>query len=266
VSGTDTDLRGLTPIWLLGLALVLGSFITIFAPMVASPDHVKLSDWFGFAGSFAGAMVTLAAAAWAWRAVQGQIGQAENAIEAARTKEEFAARAVLPFALSSLHTYVARVIKQLAALPSPLGHDEKLVAAELPMDDVDAIRVCIRYAAEAEAEQIAELLKFLQIQNSRYRGFCLDVAKGHDLPSPFQQQDRMVDALTLHALLERTFVYARGENYRAPRATSSELLSGVFLNGLQDHPEIMEEIDRREKAEKAAQVPAPDDDGEPEAS
>ena len=140
MSGTDTDLQGLAPIWLLGLALVLGSFITIFAPTVASPDHVKLSDWFGFAGSFAGAMVTLAAAAWAWSAVQGQIGQAENAIEAARAKEEFASRAVLPFALSSLHTYVARVIKQLAALPSPLGHDEKLVAAELPMDDVDAIR------------------------------------------------------------------------------------------------------------------------------
>jgi hypothetical protein len=253
MSGTDIDLRGLTPIWLLALALVLGAFITVFAPIVASPDHVRLSDWFGFAGSFAGAMVTLAAAAWAWRAVQGQIGQAENAIEAARAKEEFASRAVLPFALSSLHTYVARVIKQLAALPSPLEHDETLVATELPMDDVDAIRVCIRYAAAAEAEQIAEMLKFIQIQNSRYRGFCLDVAKGRDLPSPFQQQHRMLDALTLHALLERTFVYARGENYKAPRATSSELLSGVLLNGLQDHPEIMAGIALREEAENAPQ-------------
>ena len=251
MSGTDIGHRGLTPIWRLALALVLGVFITVIAPIVASPDHVKLSDWFGFAGSFAGAMVTLAAAALAWRAVQGQIRQAENAIEAGRAKEEFASRAVLPFALSSLHTYVARVIKQLAALPSPLGPDETPVATELPMDDVDAIRTCIRYAAAAEAEQIAEMLKFLQIQNSRYRGFCLDIARGHDLPSPFQLQHRIREALTLHALLERTFVYARGENYRAPSATSRELLSGVLVNGLQDRPEIMEEIDRRETVEKA---------------
>jgi len=56
----------------------------------------------------------------------------------------------------------------------------------------------------------------------------------------------------LHALLERTFVYARGQNYGAPRATSSELFSGVLLNGLQDHSEIMAEIARREEAENAA--------------
>jgi hypothetical protein len=252
VSGTDIGLRGLTPIWLFALALVLGVFITVFAPIVASPDHVKLSDWFGFAGSLVGAMVTLAAAALAWRAVQGQIRQAENAIEAVRAKEEFASRAVLPFALSSLHTYVARVIKQLAALPSPMGPDETLIATELPMDDVSAIRSCIRYAAADEGEQIAEMLKFLQIQNSRYRGFCLDIARGRDLPSPFQLPPRILEALTLHALLERTFVYARGQNYRAPRATSSELFSGASLNGLRDHSEIMAEIARREEAENAA--------------
>ncbi len=195
----------------------------------------------------------LAAAALAWRAVQGQIKQAENAIEATRAKEEFASRAVLPFALSALHTHVARVIKQLATLPTPLERDETLVAAELPMNDVDAIRDCIRYAVGAEAEQIAEMLKYLQIQNSRYRGFCLDIARGPDLPSPFQLQHRILEALTLHALLERTFVYARGENYKVPSATSSELMTGVLLNRLQDCPEIMEEIDRREQGEKAAQ-------------
>ncbi len=97
------------------------------------------------------------------------------------------------------------------------------------------------------------MLKYLQIQNSRYRGFCLDIARGPDLPSPFQLQHRILEALTLHALLERTFVYARGENYKVPSATSSELMTGVLLNRLQDCPEIMEEIDRREQREKAAQ-------------
>jgi hypothetical protein len=253
VSAADIGHRGLTPIWLLALALVLGVFVTVFAPLVASPDHVKLSDWLGFAGSFAGAMVTLAAAALAWWAVQRQIKQAENAIEAARAKEEFASRAVLPFALTSLHTYVARVIQQLTAMRPPLGHDETVVAQELPMDDVDAIRDCIRYAVAAEAERIAEMLKFLQIQNSRYRGFCLDIAEGRNSPSPFQLQERIIDALTLFSLLERAFVYARGENYQSPKAISSELMNGVLLNRLQDNPEIMEEIDRREQAEKAAQ-------------
>jgi len=164
VNRTDLGYRGLAPIWLIALALVLGVLITVFAPILASPDPVKLSDWFGFAGSFVGAMVALTAAALAWRAVQGQIGQAEDAIEAARAKEEFASRAVLPFALSSLHTYVARVIKQLATLPSPLGPDQTLVATELPMDDVNAIRDCIRYATAAEADQIAETLNFFKFK------------------------------------------------------------------------------------------------------
>jgi hypothetical protein len=244
--GPDLGHSGLTPIWRLALALVLGVFITVFAPIAASADHVKLSDWLGFAGSFVGAMVTLAAAALAWWAVQSQIRQAKNAIETARAKEEFASRAVLPFALSSLNTYAVRVIKQLAALPTPLGHDETLVATELPMNDVDAIRACIRYAEAAEANQIAEMLKFLQIQNSRYRGFCLDVADRRNLLSPFQLQERIIDALTLFALLERAFVYARGENYKNPRATRSQLMSGVSLNGLQDHTEIIERINLRE--------------------
>ena len=69
---------GLTPIWLLMLALALGIFITTFAPIVASPDPVKLSDWLGFAGSLGGAIVALIAAWKAWSAVQDQIQQAER--------------------------------------------------------------------------------------------------------------------------------------------------------------------------------------------
>jgi len=62
----------LTPIWLACLgARALGVFITVLRPIVASPDHVKLSDWFGFAGSSRAAMVTLAAATLAWRASSG---------------------------------------------------------------------------------------------------------------------------------------------------------------------------------------------------
>jgi hypothetical protein len=87
----------------------------------------------------------------------GQIKQAKNAIEVARAKEEFASRAILPSALSSLNVYVVRVIEQLVALP--LTRDETLVATELPMQDVEAIRTCIRYAEATQAKQIAEILK-----------------------------------------------------------------------------------------------------------
>jgi len=145
---------GLTPIWLLALALVLGFSLRVFAPIVAVGRIMSnYSDWFGLCRALSRARwVTLAAATLAWRAVQGQIRQAENAIEAVRAKEEFASRAVLPFALSSLHTYVAASHQATCRAALSYGaRTKRWSLTELPMDDVSAIRSCIRYAAAAEA-------------------------------------------------------------------------------------------------------------------
>lgn len=65
--------QGLGTIGLLALATVLATLLSIGIPVIAASEPIKIADWLGFAGGFAGAMVTLIAAGIAWNAVQKQI-------------------------------------------------------------------------------------------------------------------------------------------------------------------------------------------------
>jgi hypothetical protein len=65
---------GLAPIWLISVAMVLGTSIVVLLPAsIAGGDVIKASDWIGFSGSIASGVMTLIAAAIAWFAVQSQI-------------------------------------------------------------------------------------------------------------------------------------------------------------------------------------------------
>lgn len=65
--------HGLGAIGALSLTAALAVLLTAGIPILLAGDPLKVSDWLGFAGSFAGAMVALIAAVIAWRAVQRQI-------------------------------------------------------------------------------------------------------------------------------------------------------------------------------------------------
>jgi len=84
------NLPGLSPLWLISLALVLGTMIVVVIPVsIATGDKIKSSDWIGFAGSIAAGAMTLFAATLAWFAVQRQIKSQEDAEErAARRSAE----------------------------------------------------------------------------------------------------------------------------------------------------------------------------------
>jgi hypothetical protein len=85
----DGNLPGLSPLWLVSLALVLGVSIVVAVPIsIATGDTIKLSDWIGFAGSIAGAAMTLLAATFAWFAVQKQIKAQEVAEQRAKLRSD----------------------------------------------------------------------------------------------------------------------------------------------------------------------------------
>ncbi|MGM4891241.1 hypothetical protein [Tardiphaga sp. 839_C3_N1_4] len=68
------NLPGLTPAWLVSLALALGTTIVVMIPVsIASGDPIKSSDWIGFAGNVVAGAMTLVAAIVAWFAVQSDI-------------------------------------------------------------------------------------------------------------------------------------------------------------------------------------------------
>ena len=79
-------LSGLSPIWLISLAMVLGTSVVVLLPAsIAGGEAIKASDWIGFAGSIASGVMTLIAATIAWFAVQRQIAVAR---EVASAKED----------------------------------------------------------------------------------------------------------------------------------------------------------------------------------
>ncbi|MET4236584.1 hypothetical protein ABIA85_009900 [Bradyrhizobium sp. LA6.10] len=71
------NLSGLSPLWLISLAMALGTLIVTLLPVaIASGDTIKTSDWIGFAGNVVSGAMTLFAAAIAWHAVRQQIAAA----------------------------------------------------------------------------------------------------------------------------------------------------------------------------------------------
>jgi hypothetical protein len=74
------NLPGLSPLWLISLAMALGILIVVMLPVsIATGDKIKSSDWIGFAGSVLAGAITLLAALIAWFAVQRQIAAQEDA-------------------------------------------------------------------------------------------------------------------------------------------------------------------------------------------
>jgi hypothetical protein len=63
-------LPGLSPVWLICVALVFGTFIVVFIPIsIAGGDAIKASDWIGFAGGVVGGVAVLIGAVVAWASV-----------------------------------------------------------------------------------------------------------------------------------------------------------------------------------------------------
>jgi len=60
------NLPGLSPLWLLLLALVLGTFLATALPLVVLTKEVMPADWLGFSGSIIGGGCTIAAGWWTY--------------------------------------------------------------------------------------------------------------------------------------------------------------------------------------------------------
>jgi hypothetical protein len=78
------NLPGLSPLWLMSLALMLGIFLATALPLVVLTKDIAPADWLGFSGGIIGAACTIFAGWLAYSAVQTQIRDARNE---ARTRQ-----------------------------------------------------------------------------------------------------------------------------------------------------------------------------------
>jgi hypothetical protein len=96
------NLPGLSPLWIISLAMILGVVILTFIPIsIATGENIKSSDWIGFAGSIAAGFMTLVAAVVAWFAVQKQISIQQ---EIARTQTAIQKFSILQSEFTALET------------------------------------------------------------------------------------------------------------------------------------------------------------------
>src|SRR5690348_6402627 len=85
----NNNFPGLSPLWLMILALALGVMIVVLIPVsIVGGEAIKASDWIGFARSVVAGAMTLIAGVIAWFSVQHQIKAQEAANERAFNRED----------------------------------------------------------------------------------------------------------------------------------------------------------------------------------
>lgn len=163
--------RGLTPICLLLLAALLGTLISVSVPFLFAKEDIKFSDWLGFSGSFLGAMVTLVAAAYAWRAVQAQLELQSKAVRLALiSREEDRIDKDRP-AFEDEVDLLLRLLTKLDYLPGRSGPEVELGQAGLLNEggklSISAIASRLPLSSEMRKRRIFDVLtKILDAEES----------------------------------------------------------------------------------------------------
>jgi hypothetical protein len=127
------NLPGLSPLWLISLALVLGTIIVVLIPVsIATGDKMKSSDWIGFAGSIAAGAMTLIAATLAWFAVQRQIKSQEDAEKRAAQRAEEQRNAQMSNAKEAAKIVLTQTVHAAAAVMNVTEQFLEALAADQP--------------------------------------------------------------------------------------------------------------------------------------
>jgi hypothetical protein len=127
----NSNLSGLSPLWLISLALILGSLITVAIP-ISIASTIKSSDWIGFAGSVVAGAITLFAAVLAWFAVQRQIAAQEDAEIRATQRLAEQRESELAHAKEAARIVLTQTVHAAAAVMNVTEQFLEALAAEPP--------------------------------------------------------------------------------------------------------------------------------------
>jgi hypothetical protein len=159
------NLSGLSPLWLISLAMVLGTVIVVMIPAaISGGDKIKASDWIGFAGNVLAGVVTIVAAIIAWVAVQQQIREQRKIIidqiereSEARRAREVEAKEVAIIVLRNPVFALAAVAKAIhdwyGIVEQPQSTNEYVNARALMKKTTVRLRTATNHFAVAQAWQ-----------------------------------------------------------------------------------------------------------------
>jgi hypothetical protein len=204
------------------------------------------------AGAFAGAWSTI-------RAVREQIAHSDKQEKQRRDYEEYAARSIMPLALSHITDYAGKCIVALVGvLQSRKGITSRVGSSSLsftipdfPKTVIEPLQNLVKYSEKEYADQISYLLAFLQIQHGRLSQLQANL-KGPAgssttiIVTDFSIQSAIFDAAELYSKAEMLFEYAR--RVKTGETTShvgyDQLFNALYINGIreEDHQELFQVI------------------------
>ncbi len=212
--------------WLLiGAGLAFGGVIGATTVAILLPN----ARWIGGDGrlqweTLATGLLAATAAFATVQVMRRTISQNDRQEAERRSRRERAARATLPLALSKLCEYATLCMKGVERIRECVDEQGNLdrkrareaianwTLPELPADTLSVVKGCIEHSDDQIAEAMAELIRQLQVQNSRLTGNLARIrslAPGGIVLS-FNIDTALVDAAAIHARCEALFPYARG--------------------------------------------------------
>jgi hypothetical protein len=198
--------------------------------------------------------LALIGAMWTVYYIHRQIKQVDDLEKARRSREELAARAVLPLALSQLVQYAnecLQLIKDHSMQPEnlhrpPLGENIELPTVQ--RDIIGTLQACVRYGDDNVVAQISTLLATLQVQQARLRDLISRRAQWPNRRIPrVQALDVMIDAAEVHAKASALFEYGREVADMRAKSTRQEINSAFFRIGIvtADEADLNDVLNRR---------------------
>ncbi|MBN9081362.1 MAG: hypothetical protein J0I16_07665 [Rhizobiales bacterium] len=219
---------------------IFGWFFTVFSFIfgcmlgVAVADR-EASDWlFRWSTLIAGVFALAGAAVTVWQ-IRKQISQSQMLSDRERDAESYAARSILPLALSEICEYSASCLKQQKAIFDAIrtGDNPDIVFPKLSPSLIGYLRDAVRYSKSPYAKKIADLIAHFQVQQARLRDLQEEVLRrGASGVFPPYLDQAILDAAEVYALASSLFDYARRqEEGERPTASIEAMASALRING-----------------------------------
>lgn len=199
----------------------------------------------------AGVLALIGAGLTVWF-IDRQIKQANGFERDRHAREEYAARVVLPMAISAIAQYAIDCIQLLEPFAPVTGKGPQLAAGmtapRIPDGILEPMQASARYADRNIAEEIGATLAWLQAQHSRLEGLIQRASGrlGKDIYN-VEATGSIMDAAELHARCSKLFPYSRGTPPDPDLTFQTQLRTALFIAGIVDvdHPALSAAISRR---------------------
>jgi hypothetical protein len=238
-------------ILLCALAAVVGLASAIVLPYVvidfknAPGTKITAADWAAWAQAI-GSILAVGTAAWIAVYQQDKNKQLQDE---QRERKHFAARAMLPAALSELHRHIDTCLDLLHTYRDEIdetGGRNTFESPQLSDSITKEIKDCIEFSDDGPRTRLAELLEYLQIQRSRISQMGAETPRIHMITTTYEINSRIVDTLDIYTRIDSLFPYARRTISGDPgQPTKANMLNAANIVHFVDDDDVIRIINGR---------------------